>query len=92
MAINKEMTMADSMGHETVVNYHTVKTINVNVDEQKTLVIIASYNSEAQRDWQKESFVKPPMDILIDGIDKTLAEIQDYILTLPEWQGATIVE
>lgn len=92
MPINKSMVLKDPMNHDIPVNYHVLKTLVVNVHDVTTTCVIASYFAKAQKDWQEASYVKPPMTFTFDGIDKTIAEIEQEIILLPEWEGATIVE
>jgi hypothetical protein len=90
MPINKEMVLKDAMNHEIPVEYHVIKTMIVNTEEDITRVIIASYHAKGQKEWQVDSYVKPPMTLTIEGIDKSVMDVQNYLLTLPEWEGATI--
>jgi len=91
MPINRNMVLKDPMNHDMPVEYHVINTIVVHVEENTTEVIIASYQAKGQYEWKKESFVKPPMALSVDGVDKTIDDIEAYIITLPEWKGATIV-
>jgi len=92
MAIQKSMVLLDPMKHEVPVEYHSIKTVIANIEENSTTVVIASYHAKGQKDWQVNSYLKPPMTITITGIDQTISDIQNYILTLPEWSNAIIVE
>jgi hypothetical protein len=74
------------------VGYHVIKTVIVNIEDELTTAVIASYHAKGQKDWQVDSYVKPPKTVTMEGIDKTISDIENYILTLPEWEGATIEE
>jgi effector-binding domain-containing protein len=90
MPIKKQISLIDYTDKVIETTYHVV--LNTVESDGNTIITIGSYPIKGFYDWRKESHIKPPIAITMEGIDKTISDIQNYILTLPEWVDAIIVE
>ena len=98
MALKKEIILENGI----ILNYHRVVSVN-NITNQQSVIEVASYINEAQREKEKEWYEEPAdweqrgdMNVLIEtkfytteyNKELNVDNAYEYLKTLPEFENA----